>query len=383
MAYINGSEILFSGNVTEVARVQELFSLNDGGTYDFVGVGICEVKDLEISQAVGGVDVTAIKAGAVKGLSELQSVTIPEGVTTIERSALSDLANLKVIKFNAVQLETLGVSGIPIFSRSGTGSGGIDLKIGAGVTSLPAYFIAGNDLYIDDMPNIKNLTFDSGSACEEIGQNAFRYLPLVSVQIPKSIKKIGNNAFWHCEELNAVHISDISAWLDITFGTKEANPLSYAKNLYLNGALVTSLEIPEGKEKLNNYCFNGSTSLASVTIPDSVQKVGYNAFQNCTSLKNVTFGTGLFHLFNSAFYGCTSLASVTIPENVKEIQNYAFRSCERLESVTIRATSPTMGATVFGSCYALKDIFVPWAEGEVDGAPWGATNATIHYGSEV
>ena len=27
----------------------------------------------------------------------------------------------------------------------------------------------------------------------------------------------------------------------------------------------------------------------------------------------------------------------------------------------------------------LTDIYVPWAEGAVANAPWGATGATIHY----
>lgn len=36
----------------------------------------------------------------------------------------------------------------------------------------------------------------------------------------------------------------------------------------------------------------------------------------------------------------------------------------------------------FNKCTNLTDIYVPWAEGDVGGAPWGATNATIHYGGE-
>lgn len=34
---------------------------------------------------------------------------------------------------------------------------------------------------------------------------------------------------------------------------------------------------------------------------------------------------------------------------------------------------------IFQGCINLTEIKVPWAEGEVANAPWGATNATITY----
>ena len=34
---------------------------------------------------------------------------------------------------------------------------------------------------------------------------------------------------------------------------------------------------------------------------------------------------------------------------------------------------------VFYECEKLTTINVPWSEGEVAGAPWGATGATINY----
>lgn len=51
-----------------------------------------------------------------------------------------------------------------------------------------------------------------------------------------------------------------------------------------------------------------------------------------------------------------SLTSVTIPDSVKSIDSNTFQNCTNLLTIN-----------------------VPWAEGEVAGAPWGATNATINY----
>ena len=78
--------------------------------------------------------------------------------------------------------------------------------------------------------------------------------------------------------------------------------------------------------------------------------------------------------------GLTALTSFTIPANCVEIENKAFSGDTSLKSVTFLGTLYRMYNAAFQGCTALTDIYVPWADGAVNGAPWGATNATIHYG---
>lgn len=47
--------------------------------------------------------------------------------------------------------------------------------------------------------------------------------------------------------------------------------------------------------------------------------------------------------------------------------------------IIINSTPSLINANAFRKANALADIYVPWSEGEVANAPWGATNATIHY----
>lgn len=53
-----------------------------------------------------------------------------------------------------------------------------------------------------------------------------------------------------------------------------------------------------------------------------------------------------------------------------------------LSTVYLLADLPINGAVMSSTAFSsstLTDIYVSWGEGEVAGAPWGATNATIHY----
>ena len=78
--------------------------------------------------------------------------------------------------------------------------------------------------------------------------------------------------------------------------------------------------------------------------------------------------------------GLAALTSFTIPANCVSIDNKAFNGDTSLTSVTFLGTLQHIDNAAFQGCTALTDIYVPWAEGAVNGAPWGATSATIHYG---
>lgn len=79
-----------------------------------------------------------------------------------------------------------------------------------------------------------------------------------------------------------------------------------------------------------------------------------------------------------AFYQCDGLLYVTVPETVKYILSHAFSRCESLTTVTFKGTPTTIASDAFDSC-VMTTFNVPWAEGEVANAPWGAGDATINY----
>ena len=81
----------------------------------------------------------------------------------------------------------------------------------------------------------------------------------------------------------------------------------------------------------------------------------------------------------NTFYNCEKLELSVLPSGLTTIRNNSFYNCKKLTSITFKSTPTIMDNSVFNGCTNLTTINVPWAEGEVANAPWGATNATINY----
>ena len=129
-----------------------------------------------------------------------------------------------------------------------------------------------------------------GSSITTIGGSAFEYCTsLISVTIGSGVASIGYYAFYSCDKLSKVVISDPDAWLKISFDSDYANPLTYAHSLYVGDELLTDLVIPGTVTEINQYAFNGCTSITSVYIPQSVKSIGQYAFNGMSSLKTVRY----------------------------------------------------------------------------------------------
>ena len=111
---------------------------------------------------------------------------------------------------------------------------------------------------------------------------------LYSVTIPNSIVYIGENAFSGCDNLDEVHISDLSAWCNIDF-TGVSNPL-YAPGrpfLVLNGEKVFDLVIPDDVKEIKKLAFHGCSSLQTLSISNSVTTIGKEAFEYSAILHKI------------------------------------------------------------------------------------------------
>ena len=102
----------------------------------------------------------------------------------------------------------------------------------------------------------------------------------------------------------------------------------------------------------------------------------------CETLEEIWFlkRNGEYHTcIRPYMFRTCEFKTVTIPSFIKEIYNRAFEYCTDLEVVTFKGMLERLEYDTFEVCHSLTTINVPWSEGEVKNAPWGATNATINY----
>jgi hypothetical protein len=133
-----------------------------------------------------------------------------------------------------------------------------------------------------------------------------------------------------------VNIASIESWLNNNFSSS----LEKSYSLYLDGELLTNVEIPSSIATIPSNAFYKCNSIISVIIPEGVTIIGENAFQNCSALTIAVLPKSLSMIKKNAFYGCSELKNIIIPENVEFIYQEAFAGCRTLESIKVLATEP-------------------------------------------
>lgn len=199
-----------------------------------------------------------------------------------------------------------------------------------------------------------------------VPEYAFAYLAeLTSVDMPDNVIAIGDSGFYRCPKLALTSLpSGITSLGDYVF--RDCPRLS-----------LTSL--PPGITSIGQYAFNNCPRLALTTLPSGITSLPIAAFQYCPKLALTTFPSGMTSIGAYAFKQGTGLASITLPPALTTIGDFAFANCTGLETVRFTSTVSSIPGGVFSGCPKLSTIYVPWSQGQVANAPWGASNATIVY----
>lgn len=188
---------------------------------------------------------------------------------------------------------------------------------------------------------------------------------LKNVYLPDTLGSIDEHAFENCSHL---------ALTSLPAGLK-----SIGSSAFKNCRSLALTSLPAGLRQIQYNAFENCESLALTSLPEGVEYIYDEAFRACTSLALTSLPEGITGIGGNAFSKCASLALTSLPEGLKSIQEFAFSNCTGLTSIVFKGTPDSIASSAFQDCTNLTSIKVPWAEGAVANAPWGATNATITY----
>ena len=230
----------------------------------------------------------------------MTSLTIPEGVTMLDRAALSCCYNLQTITLPK------SVTTIGEFAFSSCESlTSIDLP--EGITSI------GNDAFM---------------SC----------LSLSSIIIPASVTSIDGMLFTGCRNLVSIIVRERNAHYD---SRDNCNAIIETATNKLIASCKNTMMIPKSVRVIGNAAFNQCVDKTSITIPEGVTQIEDYAFNDCQGL---------------AFRGCRNLNTVSIPNSVTHIGESAFDCCVSLSSITLPKSLTTIGESVLCNCDNLKEI---------------------------
>lgn len=315
--------------------------------------------------AIGGTgyldDGDTVSSGKIKGLDNVTTIFIEDGITSIKENAF----------YNYTSLE--------------------NVIIPNGVSEI-------SNRVFSNCSSLSNITIPNSVV--SIGEYAFyNCVSLENITIPDNVTDIISWAFWGCTNLKGVNISNLSAWCNINFGNYEANPLYYANNLYIDNVLAVNIVIPDNITNIK-FCsflnctslesvtipnsiinikegaFRGCTKLSKITIPDSVTSIEDDVFRDCTSLTNVTIPDSVTNMGDDVFNNCTSIINMSIPNSIEFIPNYLFSGCVNLSSVIIPDSITSIGCYVFNGCTNLANIYYMGTEEQ-----WESINKCSYWNS--
>ncbi len=230
---------------------------------------------------------------------------------------------------------------------------------------------------------------------ETIGQQAFSYCSLKTVNISEGVKTIENDSFYKSTSLEYVNLPSTLEYIDgyafwyCTNIKKFHGPSNfvpedgmciYTDNYYNGlrwlisfacGSGLTEYIIPEGINAIGDYAFADCKSLQKLTFPSSLIWIASGVcFEGCDNLSelygpNTSDDHHCLIIDSTLFYFAGSgIKEYTIPEEVNTIGFLAFYDANDLEVVRMSDNITTVGGSgggvgyIFWNCPNLREVTI-------------------------
>ncbi len=259
---------------------------------------------------------TTIGASAFALCQNLTKLTLGEGVTGLGDGALKD-TRLEEITIPST-FETGTAKNSPF--TSGENSTLKKVTFADGIKVIPQYFLN----------NITTLT---------------------KIEIPASVREIGDHAFAYCSNLKTV-----------TFKEQADSKLTTIDTSAFEGcSLMTLSKLPDGVTTINASAFKNCENVEFAKLPEGLITIGKSAFENCVRVQ-ISKMPAITTLDDKAFAGCVCIQDLELDtSNLVTINATAFEGCTGLTDVRIdggEKKQTTIADGAFATCENLNRVFI-------------------------
>lgn len=249
--------------------------------------------DVEVPAVIGKAPVTVIGEDSfsasdwnsrIKNQAErkkIKSITIPEGVVEIQKSAFWSLDELEKLT-------------LPSTVK----------KIGTALAG--------------DCKKLKEVNIPTGA---KLVGDGILFIRCNELHDQNGCIIINNCLYTHTEHNGWAHGFGVKS--DIGNIEIPDNVTEIAAHVFLDGRM-SSLTLPNGLKVIGEKAFEKCSFLGEVTIPGSVESIKSGAFIKCSALKTVKLENGVAAIGAEAFASCNNLRDVYIPKSVKKLGKEIF-----------------------------------------------------------
>ncbi len=348
----------------------------------------------------------------------LESIEIPNSITTIPYRLFSTCTNLKEIILSE-GIKTISDSAFEYCSNIE------EISIPKTVTSLATNaFYYCSKLQNIDLTGNNNYKFENGLLLSKNGETLYYVISSVTrLNIPNTVITIAG--IGESSKLEVVEIPEKITNINTNFGATSIKEINVDENnlkyTSINGNLYD-----KKVETLIRYCSNDST----VTLPETVKEIKSGAFAGQSNIKNINLpekltticgfflqGTNVSSLYIHENINSISISAFTtlnvditiaennqtykseqgmyilskdgetliavsknletynIPSSVKTLGNECFYNKTKLKNISIPSTVTAIGSSAFDFCLNLKQIDIPNSVTTIGGNAFSRCNS--------
>ena len=300
-------------------------------------------KNVVVPSTIDGKTVVAIGNAAFGEKTNLETITLPEGIVTIGRRAFFS-SSLKTIDIPA-SVQEIGEDAFYLCTELTA----INMPQDSQLKTIGRFAI-------EHCTKLK--TFVIPASVEYVGENVFFGSTEIRVYCQAPSQPSGWSEYWGREDMFLLPVYWDVQQIVVQDGIVFAIHTNEASVVDFQTTTNTVISVPEkvnGKPVtvIGKKAFAWYPYLEQVILPDSVKTIDAMAFKYCQHLTSINLPQNLQTIGEEAFYECQVLTNLVLPNNLKSIGNNAFYGCDAIGQIVVPQTIEVMGHSIFFNCYRI------------------------------